>query len=116
MTTESDRQDERDRLGNDPLSTPGGVAQSESALERQSDRTEIDRVVASDTEAERRASTSVEFPSNVTRSTQDLTVGGNTKEPDDADPPDHSASRPSNAEQAVENQEQALESGEESPG
>jgi len=57
----------------------------------------------------------MEFPSNVTRSTQDLTVGGNTKEPDGADPPDRTGNRRSNAEQAVKNQEQALESGEESP-
>jgi hypothetical protein len=46
---------------------------------------------------ERRASTSNEFPTNVTRSTQDLTIGGNAKDPDSQ-------------------HESALESGDESPG
>lgn len=40
-----------------------------------------------DTEAERKASTSMEYPSNVTRSTQDLTVGGDKKDPQAADRP-----------------------------
>ena len=58
MTTESDRQEERDRLGNDPFaSTPGEVAQSEGAVENESEESEIDRGEASDTEAERQAST-----------------------------------------------------------
>ena len=59
--------------------------------------------------AEKRASTSEESPSNVTRSTQDLTIAGSEKDTE----PQNSLS---NAEQAVENQERALESGEESPG
>jgi hypothetical protein len=46
---------------------------------------------------ERRASTSNEFPTNVTRSTQDLTVGGSEKDTDSQQKP-------------------TLESGDESPG
>jgi hypothetical protein len=95
--------------------------------------------------SERRASTSIESPTNVTRSTQDLTIGGSEKHaesqagasaPDDellhASPADEktspvspeptaerrekSADGLSNAKQAVEKQERALESGEEAPG
>ena len=79
--------------------------------------------------AERRASTSEESPTNVTRSTQDLTIGGSEKTPDDAgthspsseanenhEQREQSADRRSTSEQAVENQERALEGGEESPG
>ena len=94
--------------------------------------------------AERRASTSEESPSNVTRSTQDLTIGGSGKYPEsragaralgqehrDLSPADEqatpspgppeergnqSADGLSSSDQALENQERALESGEESPG
>jgi hypothetical protein len=89
--------------------------------------------------AERRASTSDEFPRNVTRSTQDLTIGGNEKNPNsqaDVGDGEHSEPSPaesvdpepsseptpapaegrSSSEQAAVNQERALESGEESPG
>ena len=59
--------------------------------------------------AERHASSSEESPTNVTRSTQDLTVGGSEKDPE-------AQSGVSDAEQAVENQKRALEIGEESPG
>jgi hypothetical protein len=89
---------------------------------------------------ERRAATSNEFPTNVTRSTQDLTTGGSEKDPDshaqasaDREHPEcspaemhisESSSKPteapteglSSSEQAAVNQERALESGEESPG
>ena len=102
---------------------------------------------ASDPEeaAEQLASTSMEFPTNVTRSTQDLTIGGSEKNPEphteasaSADQhPSASATKEgtpvpspkptdrrdeqstrhlSDSEQAVENQERALESGKESPG
>ena len=78
--------------------------------------------------AERRASTSEEFPTNITRSTQDLTIGGSEKKPDapkharvdhqqsESSPMASSVEGTSNAEQAVVNQERALETGEESPG
>jgi hypothetical protein len=94
---------------------------------------------------EQRASTSMEFPTDVTRSTQDLTIGGSKKDseshteggasaerrprasatkdgtpvpsPKPTDKRDEQSTRPlSDSEQAVENQERALESGEESPG
>ena len=89
---------------------------------------------------ERRASTSEEFPTDVTRRTQDVTTSGSEKNPDsqthasaDREHPESSpaespiaqpSSEPaearsvgrSNAEQAAVNQERALESGEESPG
>jgi hypothetical protein len=85
---------------------------------------------------ERRASVSMETPANVTRSTQDLTVGGNQKDPDshrEASTEDlHSAPAEKNtpqqlepsgepdealssSEQAVLRQERAPESGEGSP-
>ncbi len=77
--------------------------------------------------SERRASTSIEFPTNVTRSTQDLTIGGSDKhaESEKTSPPSPQATEDggeqsgdglSNAELAVDNQERALESGAESPG
>lgn len=85
--------------------------------------------------AERRASTSEESPTNVTRSTQDRTIGGSEKYTESragASAPVHehrdassvpteerreqSADGLSSSAQAVENQERALESGEESPG
>jgi hypothetical protein len=89
---------------------------------------------------ERRASASKEFPTNVTRSTQDLTTGGSEKDPDshaeasteheplhsslgdeDVPPPSPEPTEAptdglSSSEQAVVHQERALESGEESPG
>ena len=87
---------------------------------------------------ERRASVSMETPTNVTRSTQDLTVGGTEKDPDShretsredlhSTPAEKSTPQPpvrpteepadglSSSEQAAVNQERALESGEESPG
>ena len=94
---------------------------------------------------EQRASTSMEFPTDVTRSTQDLTIGGSEKDPEShtevsasaqqrpstsatkegtpvpspkpTDRREKQSTRPlSDSEQAVENQERALESGEESPG
>ena len=94
--------------------------------------------------SERRASTSIESPTNVARSTQDLTIGGTEKHAESRSgagapdpqlpqaPADQKASSPSpeatevrgeqsagglsNAEQAVKNQQRALESGDESPG
>ena len=102
---------------------------------------------ASDSEeaAEQRASTSMEFPADVTRSTQDLTIGGNEKDPEShtevSASADHHPSAPatkegtpvpspkptgrrdeqstrplSDSERALEEQGRALESGEESPG
>jgi hypothetical protein len=85
---------------------------------------------------ERRASVSLETPTNVTRSTQDLTVGGSEKDPDshrEASTEDlHSAPAEKNTpqppleppeageglsttEQAVVRQERGLGSGDESP-
>ena len=86
---------------------------------------------------ESRASASDEFPTNVTRSTEDLTIGGSEKKPPsqaqasgdehpDSPAMDEEESSPgpteeppaglSSSEQAVVNQECALESGDESPG
>jgi hypothetical protein len=82
---------------------------------------------ASDPEeaVEQRASTSMEFPTNVTRSTQDLTIGGSEKDLDsgaestssvDESDDASAANERTPAEQAVENQKRGLESGEESSG
>ena len=60
--------------------------------------------------ANRRAAASSESPSNVTRSTQDLTVGGSEKDPD------HLEESSSSSKQAAENHERDLESGKESAG
>ena len=85
---------------------------------------------------ERRASVSMETPTNVTRSTQDLTVGGNEKDPDShreastedlhsapaenapqppLEPPGEPDDGLSTSEQAVVREERAPESGEASP-
>ncbi len=132
MATEEDRQEERDRLDNDPIQAPPAEALDE---ENPVDSPAEPGPADDEPRAEERAAISMEFPSNVTRSTQDLTVGGSEKEPtgggaspstrgnpDDAqgteerDQGDQSANGLSNAEHAVENQERALQSGEESPG
>ena len=60
MATEGDRQEERDRMDNDPFNS-----------NEQDDHLE----------SERQASTSTEPPSTVTRSTEDLTIGGTKKQP-----------------------------------
>ena len=83
---------------------------------------------------ERRASVSLETPTNVTRSTQDLTVGGSEKDPDShreastedlsSAPAETNTPQPqppeggdglSSTEQAVVRQERGLGSGDESP-
>lgn len=92
MATEGDTQEERDRMDDDPVDSREGLH---------------------DLEAERQASTSTERPSNVARSTEDLTIGGNTKQPQGAD--QGRAERRSSSGQAIENQERALETGEEAP-
>jgi hypothetical protein len=87
---------------------------------------------------ERRASASHEFPTNVTRSTQDLTTGGSEKDshaeanteqepphssledegfpPPSPEPTEAPTDRLSSSEQAVVQRERALETGKESPG
>ena len=113
MATEDDRQEERDRMGNDPFDGASGELQEENTVERPSDRSDESE---DDLEAEHQASTSTERPSNVTRSTEDLTIGENKKQPQGADQGEDTMNGRSSSEQAIENQERALESGEESPG
>jgi hypothetical protein len=132
MATEEDRQEERDRMDNDPIQAPPAEAlDEENPVDSPAEPGSAD----DEPHPEERAATSMEFPSNVTRSTQDLTVGGSEKEPtgggdspsrrgnpdeaqetEERDQGDRSADGLSTAEQAVDNQDRALQSGEESPG
>ena len=132
MATEEDRQEERDRTDNDPLhARPAEALDEENPVHSPAEPGPAD----DEPRAEARAATSMEFPSNVRRSTRDRTVGGSEKEPagggaspsrrgdpddgqetEERDQGDQPADGQSNAEQAVENQERALQSGEESPG
>ena len=111
MATERDRQDERDRLGNDPFDADAGNGRDQENPDETGYKGEREL------EAERQASTSMESPSNVTRSTQDLTIGGDKKDPQAADRREDETTtagpRPSRQSQA---RNRALESGEESPG
>ena len=82
MATEEDRQEERDRLGNDPLEAPPAEELKEE------NPTESP---ASDSGGEggdretdqRRASSNAEPPRSVGKSTEGLTVGGSENRPDD---------------------------------
>ena len=132
MATEEDRQEERDRMDNDPFQAPPAEAlEEENPVHSPAEPGPAD----DEPRAEERAATSMEFPSNVTRSTQDLTVGGCEKEPtgggarpsrrgdpddgqetEERDQGDELANGQSHAEQAVDNQGRALQNGDESPG
>ena len=92
MATHDEGQ-ERDRRDDDPVDSREGLR---------------------DLEAERQASSSLERPRNVARSTEDLTIGGNTKQPQGRNL--GTGERRSSSAQAIENQERALETGEEAPG
>ena len=76
MATEEDRQEERDRLGNDPLETP--------PTEELEEENPLESPAAADDEPvrdspEERASTSMETERNVAKSTEGQTVGGTDK-------------------------------------
>ena len=78
MTNETERRDEHDRVGDGGIRSErsrdpdAGSAPDEAKPESADEQKERD---------ERQASTSMEHPSNVTRSTQDLTVGGSKETP-----------------------------------
>ena len=77
MATEEDRQDERDRTGNDPLEAPPAEElEEENPLEAPGQPT--DDGPARDS-PEERASTSMEPERNVAKSTEGQTVGGTDK-------------------------------------
>lgn len=111
MSTE-ERTDDPGEHGYGSARQDSNIEEAENAI----DHSDGDHDRTGDTPQEtanRRAASSSETPSHVTRSTQDLTVGGSEKEPDATEEP---AGDLSNAEQAVENQERDLKSGTESPG
>jgi hypothetical protein len=112
MTTEGEKQDEGGGMGNDAFHEASDQRrQVKNAVERPSES--LDK---RERDAAARASSSTEDPTNVARSTEDLTVGGNKKQPQDADRWEDTPEPRSPAEQALENQQRALESGQESPG
>jgi hypothetical protein len=95
MATEEDRQDERDRLGSDPLEAPPADQPGSDPLEappaEQLEEENPTESPASDSgdqagggeDDEKRASSSAEPPRSVGKSTEGLTVGGSEKQPDD---------------------------------
>lgn len=101
MATEEDRQEERDRLGNEPLQAPPAAAPAapqpgnddEPVGEREEEES-----------ANGRAAASSEPPQVGTRSTEGLTVGGSEATRDLAP-----------AEEATRRQREMEESGEEAP-
>ena len=81
MTTEGDKQDEGGGMGNDAFHGASDQRrQVKNAVERPSES--LDK---RERDAAARASSSPKDPTNVARSTEDLTVGGNKKQPQDAD-------------------------------
>ena len=82
MATEEDRQEERDRLGNDPLEAPPAEELNEDNPTESPAPDPGDEGVNRETD-QRRASSSAEPPRSVGKSTEGLTVGGSDKPPDD---------------------------------
>ena len=82
MATESDRQEERDRLDNDPLEAPPAEQlEEENPVESPAADEEADAEPEHDS-PEERASMSMETGGQVAKSTEGLTVGGTDKTPD----------------------------------
>lgn len=82
MATESDRQEERGRLGNDPLEAPPAEQlEEENPVESPAADEEADAEPEHDS-PEERASMSMETGGQVAKSTEGLTVGGTDKTPD----------------------------------
>ena len=80
MATEQDRQEERDRMGNDPLETPPTEElEDENPLESPAPSADDEPVRDS---PEERASISMETERNVAKSTEGQTVGGTEKTPE----------------------------------
>jgi hypothetical protein len=81
MATEEDRQEERDRLGSDPLEAPPVERlEEESPTESPADSEDV----AGDQENDQaRASSSAEPPRPVGKSTEGLTIGGSERQPHD---------------------------------
>jgi hypothetical protein len=81
MATEEDRQDERDRMGNDPLHAPPATELvEEKPVESPAQPAERDAEPQRDS-PEERASISMESERNVAKSAEGLTVGGTEKKP-----------------------------------
>ena len=82
MATEEDRQEERDRLGNDPLQAPlAEQLEEENPVESPAANQAADPKPQHDSPQER-ASMSRETGGQVATSTEGLTVGGTEKTPD----------------------------------
>jgi hypothetical protein len=82
MATEEDRQEERDRLGNDPLDAPPAEQPEEESLTESPASDSGDDAVDEEND-QARASSSAEPPRPVGKSTEGLTVGGSEKQPHD---------------------------------
>ena len=82
MSTEEDRKEERDRLGNDPLETPP-LEQLEEENPTESPASDCEADGADREKDQERASSSMEPPRSVGKSTEGLTVGGSENRADD---------------------------------
>lgn len=82
MATEEDRQEERDRLGNDPLQAPPAeTLEEENPVESPAKPPEDEEAEHEHDSPEERAASSMESARNVAKSTEGLTVGGTEKTP-----------------------------------
>ena len=82
MATEQDRQEERDRLGHDPLhAPPAEELEEENPVESPALPSEDDAEPEHDSPQER-ASMSMQSGGQIAKSTEGLTVGGTEKTPD----------------------------------
>ena len=82
MATEEDRQEERDRLGHDPLEAPP-AEQLEEENPTDSPNTDSEDGTGDQENDQARASSSLEPPRPVGKSTEGLTIGGSRKQPHD---------------------------------
>jgi hypothetical protein len=82
MATEQDRQDERDRMGNDPLHRPAEKLEEENPVESPAWQGERQDDAEQEREAsQERASSSTEPAGRVAKSTEGQTIGGTEKTP-----------------------------------
>ena len=82
MATEEDRQEERDRLGNDPLETPP-VEELEEENPTKSPASDSEADGGEREKDRERASSSTESRRSVGKSTEGLTIAGSENRPDD---------------------------------
>ena len=82
MATEQDRQEERDRMGNDPVHIPTEELEEENPVEGPAPSAPEDDAEHERESSQERASSSTEPERQVAKSTEGQTVGGTEKTPD----------------------------------